>query len=97
MKMILTNSTTHQLLTQSFPGFYGNYLLKDKTKEGIEEENLEKEKNGPLRRRGIEKKKVGNIWRNKMFGLTWKRGKKEICWRRKMSPTQGDEQLIQTR
>ena len=73
--MILTNSTTHQLLTKSFPGFYGNYLLKDKTKEGIGEENLEKEKNGSLRRRGIEKTKVGNIWRNKMCGLTWRRGK----------------------
>ena len=55
---------------------------------------MKREKKG---RRGIEKKKVGNIWRNKMLGLTWKRGKKEICWRRKMSPTQGDEQLIQTR
>ena len=76
--MILTNSTTHQLLTKSFPGFYGNYLLKDKTKEGIGEENLEKEKNGPLRRRGIEKTKVGNIWRNKMCGLTWRSGTKYV-------------------
>ena len=89
--MILTNSTTHQLLTKSFPGFYGNYLLKDKTKEGIGEENLEKEKNGSLRRRGIEKTKVGNIWRNQIVVSRGEGGK--ICWRRKMSQTQGDELL----
>ena len=57
--MILTNSTDHQLLTKSFPGFYGNYLLKDETKEGIGEENLEKEKKWSVKEKGDRKDKGG--------------------------------------
>ena len=84
--MILTNSTTHQLLTKSFPGFYGNYLLKDKTKKGIGEENLEKEKKWSVKEKEDRKDKGGkylekyNVWSHVE---KWDK----ICWRRKKSQT----------
>ena len=57
--MILTNSTTHQLFTKSFPGFYGNYLLKDNTKEGVGEKIWKKEKKWFVKEKGDRKDKGG--------------------------------------